>query len=371
MIRRLLFLDQFDELGGAQRCLLDLLPAFLEAGYEAHLAIPGDGPLALGARACGVSVHRIPCSAYASGYKTWSDVAQFCIDLPRQVSRITSLVSEHRIDLIYVNGPRLLPAATIAAGGKPLIFHAHSIVAGAGSAALVRWALRSRRANVIAGCRFVLASFGASLGSSRSRVIYNGVRSLDCSPKRRNAEPRRIGVIGRIAPEKGQLEFVRAARLLLSQPTHCLPRCRFVICGDALFSSRDYGRRVRSEAEGLPVEFTGWRDEVRGILEGLDLLVVPSSGIEATTRVILEAFSAGVPVVAFRSGGIPEVIEDGITGVLTEPTPRALASRLSDLIWGGDGFLDAMSQRARAVFASRFSLDRYRSEILAVVGEAL
>ena len=46
MTRNLLILDQFTQLGGAQRCLLDLLPAFLEAGYATHVAVPGDGPLA-------------------------------------------------------------------------------------------------------------------------------------------------------------------------------------------------------------------------------------------------------------------------------------------------------------------------------------
>ncbi len=60
MSKRLLILDQFNQLGGAQRCLLDLLPAFLAAGYETHLAAPGDGPLADGARSRGAVVHQHP-----------------------------------------------------------------------------------------------------------------------------------------------------------------------------------------------------------------------------------------------------------------------------------------------------------------------
>src|ERR1700691_5064562 len=118
----LLFLDQFHQLGGAQRCLLDLLPAFLQVGYKTHLAIPGDGPLAVGARSRGALVHGIPCGAYASGEKGWLDAARFGLDLPRQVLSIASLVSKHGIDLIYVNGPRLLPAAALAARGRPVIF---------------------------------------------------------------------------------------------------------------------------------------------------------------------------------------------------------------------------------------------------------
>jgi glycosyltransferase involved in cell wall biosynthesis len=363
----LLILDQFNQLGGAQRCLLDLLPAFLEAGYKIHLAVPGDGPLADGARSRGAMVHLIPCGAYSSGQTSWSDAARFGIDLPRQVLRIATLVSKHQIDLIYVNGPRLLPAAALAARGLPVVFHAHSVVNEERAARLTRWALRSTNASVIAACRFVLQPLAAVLDAGRSRVIYNGVAPVDCvRRRRRDNEPWRVGVIGRIAPEKGQLEFIQAARLILPQQ-----RCEFVVCGDALFSNPQYSRRVRAEAEGLLVEFTGWRNDIREVLSTLDLVVVPSGAVEATTRVIPEAFSAGVPVVAFRSGGIPEIIEDGVTGVLSAPSARDLAAKLLELFSCGGAMLDCISARAQAAFAARFSLERYRSEVLDVVGRAL
>jgi glycosyltransferase involved in cell wall biosynthesis len=368
----LLILDQFNQLGGAQRCLLDLLPAFLGAGYVTHLAAPGDGPLADGARRLGAVVHRIPCSAYTSGRKSWMDAARFVADLPRQAWRIASLASKHRIDLIYVNGPRLLPAAAIGALGRPVVFHAHSVVTQEAAARLTRWALRSTNASVIATCQFVLKPLAEVMDPGRSRVIYNGVPPVACVRRRRgNNDPWRVGVIGRIAPEKGQLEFVEAARLLLSQLVLRQQRCEFVVCGDALFSSPRYSRLVREEAEGLPIEFTGWRDDIRDVLSALDLVVVPSAAVEATTRVILEAFSAGVPVVAFRSGGIPEIVEDGVTGVLSSPTARDLAAKLLQLFSGGGTVLDCISARAQAAFAARFSLDRYRSEILEAVGRAL
>jgi glycosyltransferase involved in cell wall biosynthesis len=367
MRRRLLILDQFNQLGGAQRCLLDLLPAFLEAGYITHLAVPGDGPLADGARNRGAVVHRIPCGAYTPGQKSWIDAARFGVDLPRQAWRVASLAAKHRIDLIYVNGPRLLPAAAIGARGRPVLFHAHSIVSQETAARLTRWALRSANASVIAACRFVLEPLTGAVKRERSRVIYNGVAPAECVRRRRCAnDPWRIGVIGRIAPEKGQLEFVQAARLL--PPSR---RFEFVVCGAALFSSPDYSRRVRAKAEGLPIEFTGWRDDIRDVLSELDLVVVPSAAVEATTRVILEAFSAGIPVVAFRSGGIPEIIEDGVTGVLCAPTARDLASKLLELFSGGGALLDRISAQAKAVFAARFSLDRYRYEVLDAVGHAL
>jgi hypothetical protein len=371
MDRSLLFLDQFNQLGGAQRCLLDLLPAFVESGYVTHLAVPGDGPLSEGARKCGAVVHRLPSGEYTSGRKSWTDARRYSVDLPRQAMRIEQVASEAGVDLIYVNGPRLLPAAAMGAHQRRVIFHAHSIVTQQAAARLVRWAIRSTNARVIAACRFVLEPLAATVGAGRASVIYNGVAAVRCVRRRRERDdPWRIGVIGRIAPEKGQLEFVRAVRLLLPR-MNGQERCEFVVCGDTMFSSPEYTLRVRAEAEGSPIEFTGWRDDIGVVLSGLDLVVVPSADVEATTRVILEAFSAGVPVLAFRSGGIPEIIEDGVTGVLCAPTPQDLATKLLEVCSSGDALLEGISANAQLAFQARFTLDRFRSEVLDAVRSAL
>lgn len=367
MAGNLLILDQFGQLGGAQRCLLDLLPAFIQAGYKTHVAVPQDGPLADGARSCGAAVHTILCGEYASGEKTWLDAVRFGCDLPLQAMRIASLVSTHRIDAIYVNGPRWMPAVALGASGRPVIFHSHSLVTDRAAAQLLRRSLRSLNARVIAACQFVMQPLAPVIRPKRCRVVYNGIASVPCVRRRRgNHEPWRVGVIGRIAPEKGQLEFVQAARMVLKKQS-----CAFVVCGETMFSSPQYFRQVRAEAEGLPIDFMGWREDIGEVLSSLDLVVVPSSAVEATTRVILEAYSAGVPVLAFRSGGIPEIVEDGVTGVLSPPTARDLAANLLELFPCGAARLERISARAQKAFATRFSLERFRSEVLDMVQGAI
>src|SRR6185436_4769803 len=104
---------------------------------------------------------------------------------------------------------------------------------------------------------------------------------------------------------------------------------RFILCGAPLFSNPRYLELVHEAAAGLPIEFLGWRENVNEVLSELDLLVVPSAPIEGTTRVILEAYAAGVPVVASSSGGIPEIVRDGETGFLAPPgDPVRLAARI-------------------------------------------
>jgi glycosyltransferase involved in cell wall biosynthesis len=216
-------------------------------------------------------------------------------------------------------------------------------------------------ATVIGSCQFVLEPLRPFVGSGQIELVYNGVeKSLDAA--RTSACATRIGVLGRIAPEKGQLTFVEAARLL--------PDCRFVICGAPLFGDRSaaqYFDRVRESATGLPVEFFGWRDDVGSVLSGLDLLVVPSSPAEATTRVILEAYAAGVPVVASSSGGIPEIVRDGETGFLVPPgNPARLAARIREAL-ADPARLRVIAANAYAAWRERFTLGEYQRRILNIL----
>jgi glycosyltransferase involved in cell wall biosynthesis len=176
----------------------------------------------------------------------------------------------------------------------------------------------------------------------------------------------RIGVIGRLESEKGQLEFVKAARLVFQK----FPECRFAIIGAPMFSDDTYYRQVVTASEGLPVEFPGWQSDLSRTFADLDLLVVPSSPIEATTRVILEAYSAGVPVVAFPSGGIPEVVRDGETGFLAAArTPEALADRIVGVLERDAAAIATVRNRAKLFWSENFRLDVYREKVCEVLAQ--
>jgi len=357
----ILFLDQFSDMGGAQRCLVDLLPAIRQRGWTVHLAAPGDGALIEQSRPFCASVRNLPCGPFRSGDKRATDLARFFYQLPSQVRVISQTIAAQNIDLLYVNGPRLVPAATLANRGLPVVLHAHSRVTQSFAASLTGRCLKYRNATVLASSAFVAGLLKKHISEDRLHIVYNGVAPMRAIA-RAQRERVRIGLIGRIAPEKGQLEFVRAARLLLGRGL----RCEFVICGAPMFSPPGYDSEVRSAAEGLPVEFLGWRDDVASVLAGLDILAVPSGPNEATTRTILEAYSAGIPVVAFRSGGIPEVVEDGRTGWLTDPTPEALAAKLAELM-ADPAQLSEAGRRASFAWREKYTIDRYQNEVLSIL----
>ena len=144
-----------------------------------------------------------------------------------------------------------------------------------------------------------------------------------------------------------------------------LPACRFSVHGAALFGepgAARYEADVRAAAAGLPIEFAGWARDIYQVLDRVHLLLVPSAPYEATTRVIMEAFAAGVPVIAFRSGGIPEIVDDGRTGFLVESAAE-MAKLAIDLLGGDRGRLLSAGKTGRESWERRFNLRRFHQEL--------
>jgi glycosyltransferase involved in cell wall biosynthesis len=367
----ILFLDQFSDLGGAQQCLLDLLPAVRTRGWRAFCALPGNGQLMERLRSLGIPVFELELPRLASGRKGTGDVLSFARSLPRTASTILRLVRSNQIELLYVNGPRVLAAAAWTARRTrvPIVFHCHNELAQGAAARLAGRSIRFANAQVIACSRSVVRPLERYISPGHLHVIYNGARGPEqaiTTPQARQAKFR-IGVIGRISPEKGQAEFLHAAKLLHGRVTGC----EFVVCGSPLFEDRqaqDYLELMRDLAAELPVEFLGWQQDIYSILAGLDMLVVPSIREPGAPRIILEAFAASVPVVAFPTGGITELITDGQTGFLVEPiTPEALAGRIEELL-KAPGQLKTVAVEAHRRWREEFTVDRYQREVLDAVG---
>ncbi|MCE5310660.1 MAG: glycosyltransferase family 4 protein [Acidobacteriales bacterium] len=367
----ILFLDQYSEPGGGQAALLDILPAMSQRGWSACVGLPGDGVVAERARAYGASVEVIPSPALSSGRKSLADAVHFARTFLRQANHMKQAADKHNADLIYVNGPRALPAAAWAFRKRPhLLFHCHARLTHPYDAGLAKWAIRRSRATVVSCCRFAVEPLLRDVSPAPATIIPCGVRAGAPAGVPGSTGTWRIGVIGRISPEKGQAEFLRAARLLLPQ----VPNCRFVICGAPLFSDPEaarYHATVQELARGLPVDFLGWQNNVSGLFAGLDLLVVPSIREPGLPRVILEAYAAAVPVVAFASGGIPEAVRDGDTGFLVEPrTPEALARTMRQLILDYPDKLRAVARAGHAVWKRDYTLELYQARIAAIIQSA-
>ncbi|NQT14976.1 MAG: glycosyltransferase, partial [Planctomycetes bacterium] len=172
------------------------------------------------------------------------------------------------------------------------------------------------------------------------------------------AEPRRwiVGAAGRLSPEKGFDVLVEAAAEVLAGN----PLVGFVLFGEGALRDRLASRIREAGLEGRFV-LAGFRSDLDMYLSNLDVAVLPSF-TEGLPNVVLEAFAAGVPVVATDVGGTSEVVEEGSNGHLVRPgDPAALAQRVTDLLADGRTRRE-MGDNARRRVEEAFSFRSQASE---------
>ncbi|HVV47267.1 MAG TPA: glycosyltransferase family 4 protein, partial [Bryobacteraceae bacterium] len=289
--------------------------------------------------------------------KSALDFLRFAVDAPGMAAAIRRTCRREAIDLVYVNGPRVLPA--VFASSRPVVFHVHSQVRRPAERRLLEWTIRTAPVFILAASAYVAEGYRQGFGPRSVRVIYNGVEDLQRGRRSFCGGPARVGILGRIAPEKGHADFIEAAKQLAANGSPA----KFFVYGERLFGDAGFDGRMRAVARDAPVGFHGWKDDVASVLAELDILAVPSAPDEAATRVILEAFSAGVPVVAYRSGGIPEIVEDGRTGLLTaEPNAESLARSLR-LLMDDPALMERLSAAGRREWQARFRVERFRTTV--------
>ena len=120
---------------------------------------------------------------------------------------------------------------------------------------------------------------------------------------------------------------------------------------DDISEDPEYGKRLRTLKSRLGLDsnviFTGFRSDVPAILSQCDLMVLPSLFGEGLPMVILEAMAMGVPVIASKVEGIPEVVEEGVNGFLVEPGDSDQLSNKIVTIMGDPILLREVSDRGR------------------------
>jgi len=161
-----------------------------------------------------------------------------------------------------------------------------------------------------------------------------------------------VGFIGRLSVEKGPDLFLRAALSIFAQ----CPRSHFVLVGEGAMLKQ---LQVFASRFGIAeaVHFAGSQDDMPAVFNELDV-VVSSSLSEAMPLAVMEAMASGVPVVACKVGGIPDLIEHGVTGWLApEGDYDELATRVVDLL-EDDALRLAAGKAARARAVGRFALEQ-------------
>ena len=273
--------------------------------------------------------------------------AGFCWRTLRQTwpqSRaIARLVRQERIDLVHTNWrigcdrPGIIGARL---AGVPCVAHMRAFEQLNG----FDRALTRSVAAFICISRALEENLRAQGAHMReSVVVYNGLDPADLVAAADAAQVKGefgfdpeapvAAVVGRLDRWKGQDYFIEA----MSQVVRDVPEVRALIVGDPEPYCLDYFEELKSlvESFGLSgrVVFAGHRSDVPRLMRAFTVLVHSSSEPEPFGRVIIEGMAVGLPVVATRAGAVPEIIEDGVSGILVSPRdPNAMAEAVISLL---------------------------------------
>jgi glycosyltransferase involved in cell wall biosynthesis len=165
-----------------------------------------------------------------------------------------------------------------------------------------------------------------------------------------------VGNVGALVPHKGQRHLIEAAHLVVQQ----LPDVRFVILGEGELREH-LEHLVREHHLEKHVLLPGFRVDVLGCIKGFDVFAM-SSVTEGLGTSLLDAMACSKAIVATKAGGIPEVVDDGVTGILVEPRDHhGLAAAIVKLIEDEQG-RQRMATAGFERVSARFTVERMVAE---------
>ena len=256
----------------------------------------------------------------------------------RLVAALAAIMRRRRIDVVHTHAWGTLVEGWLAArlaGVKHVVHGEHGTMETRPVNVAVQRRLWRRVDRLLAVSRDLAGRMTATTGIPRERieVIPNGVDFGD--PLSRDAARTALGLdkdafivvaVGRLVPVKNYRLLLAAARELASR----IPNCRFLIAGDGPLKS-ELERDIAARNLHGTVTLLGLRQDVPQLMAAANVFALTSSS-EGMSNTILEAMSAARPVVATRVGGNPELVQEGITGLLIDPAaPTELCAAVESL----------------------------------------
>lgn len=348
------------EIGGGEKHLADLSNSLARRGHDMFAAL-------------------IPASPLVSELPTLP--VQNFVELTMRnalslgsAMKLARFARANKVDLIHAHIARDYPLAALASGraNVPLVLTRHVLFP---LSRVHRLTLR-RTSRVIAVSQAVAESLRAQniFAPGKIVVIHNGIDvdrfAAGVDPGRAEKREIRVGMIGHLAPIKGQEDFVRAAAIVCERRADI----DFAIAGEDKSRSGENRAGLERLISELnlkeKVRLIGWAEDVAELLSTWDLYVSPARS-EPFGLSIVEAMAAGVPVIATASEGAREILEDQQSGILVSiGDVAALANAICEVLANAEQ-RQRLAANAGRVARERFSLERMVTSTEQVYEEVL
>lgn len=366
--RSVLIANPSPDVYGSDLQMLESLVALREAGYRVVVALPEDGELVPRIRERGGEVAFVDFPVLRRANQSIPSFLSLLWSMVACLPRLIRFIKAMNPAAVYVNTvtiPWWLLAGRLAR--VPVACHLHE--AETTDSRLVRWALvaplRLAHAVLVISRSTLEAMVAADAGLARkANLIYNGVPQPPVEPQPpARVAPFRLVVVGRLSPRKAPHLALEATAQLRRQGY----RVELELAGSAFPGYEWYTDQLkeRSERDDLAgaVTFAGYCSPIWENLNRADIMVAPSLR-EPFGNAVVEAQYSLRPVVATAALGHTESITDGVTGLLVPAEDvTAMAAAIARLI-DDPALAEALASTARTEAIRRFSVDRYRAEVV-------
>ncbi|MDP2806771.1 MAG: glycosyltransferase family 4 protein [bacterium] len=252
--------------------------------------------------------------------------------ISRAKKELAEAVRKEEADIVYANTLKTAILLGLCRNKikQPMVWHVRDIVSGP-PAIILGVIGRISQPKLIAVSRAVAAQPALKFSAAAPKVIHNGIDHEKWLFASRQQKPEEIktrlgvkpgesliGVFGQLSVWKGQEHAIKALARLKRRGF----LCKLLLAGDAIFAEQGYPEHLKKLAGSLDVSgeviFSGWLEDAAPFMAASDIIVHTPVKPEPFGRVLIEAMALGKPVVAVKSGGIPEIIDHGRSGLLLE-----------------------------------------------------
>lgn len=379
----ILFVHASADLYGSDITLLQIVAGLDGNRFKAIVVLPYDGPLAPRLRGAGAEVIVRPdIPVIRRQYMNTKGLLRLIASL-RCVGWLVKFIRQRDVALVHCNTLALaLVGVAAKLSGRPQVWHVHEMIVRPRAIASVLATLSSILSTLVVANSRATADYyrRTRLASSTPiKIILNGVDEARLQGSS-EAELRSLigarseevvfALVGRVNRLKGHSVFLDAAEHLAAE----LEGVRFLIVGDS-FAGYEHlteavdGRIESSEVLRERATRLPFLAQVGSVFEASDVVVVPSIEPESFGLVAAEAMAAGLPVIASRIGALPELVEDGRTGLLSEPGDAASLLEAMRTLGVSPLLRDEMGRKGRQRFERQFRVQRYVEEFNEVYEE--
>lgn len=340
------------ELFGGERSLLDVLEAMSLLPLNIVVTLPSGDNLAYFAR-----IQPLCAAVYTFSYPQWMEnrdvYAWSALDF-------ADIISRDAIDIVHANTIVLLePMIAAKKMGRTTVVHVRELISLddglqqqlGQTADYIVDSIFERSDWLIGNSRATCALFDRG---DRTLYVPNAVTIGDFEMRNAFGAEIRFGIVSSNIPKKGIADFVEVA----SRAAGRNPRARFVIVGPKTPQVEQWMEEVRTGERPDNLVFAGYKADARTAMAEINVLLNLSTFAESFGRTVAEAMAAGRPVIAYRWGALPELVQDGDTGYLVPFLDiDGVVDAVVNLCEHGDR-IGVMGERGRAFVTEHFSQDR-------------